>query len=123
MSTIAYTVIGFFVGAGLVLVFSRSARLSAKQAGEKVIGICEVAFGRSGKKRENKEKILELLKEKGEMGNSEIREVLGVSRNTVVHYMDELEKDGKIEQIGVAGQSVTYRLAPPQKPAMAARGR
>ena len=87
MPTTVYTIIGFLVGVGLVLVFLRPVK-------EKVIGICEVAFGRSGKKRENKNKILELLKEKsasaqgsgetkGEMSNSEIREALGVSRNTV----------------------------------------
>jgi len=101
--TVIYTIIGFLVGVGLVLVFSRSAK-------EKVVGICKVAFGRSDKKRENKNKILELLKEKGEMSNSEIRETLGVSRNTVGRYMDELEREGKVEQVGVVGQNVCYRL-------------
>ena len=103
MPTVIYTIIGFLVGVGLVLVFSRSAK-------EKVVGICKVAFGRSDKKRENKNKILELLKEKSEMSNSEIREALGVSPKTAVNYMDELEREEKIEQVGAIGQNVHYRL-------------
>ncbi|MBI2674702.1 MAG: winged helix-turn-helix domain-containing protein [Candidatus Yanofskybacteria bacterium] len=103
MASIVYVFLGLFVGVGLVLIFSHSAR-------EKVVGICEVAFSRSAKKNANKEKILELLKEKDEMSNSEIREALGVSRNTVGRYLDELERESKVEQVGVVGQNVRYRL-------------
>ena len=114
MFVVIFIVAGFLIGAGLVLVFSRSAR-------QKVVGICEVALGQSAKKRENKEKILALLREKSasaqgsgetksELSNSDIREALGVSPRTAVDYMDELEKEGKVEQVGNVGQSVAYRL-------------
>jgi len=110
MNIIVYIIIGFIIGVGLVLVFSCWARLSARQAGEKIVGICRVAFGRSAQKLENKNKILELLKEKGEMSNSEIRDALNVSPKTAVNYLDELEREDKVEQVGEIGQSVHYRL-------------
>lgn len=75
-----------------------------------LVGICAVAFGQSSKKEERKEKILELLSQKEELSNSDIREALGVARRTAVRYCDELEAEGKIEQIGSAGQYVKYRL-------------
>ena len=80
MIDVIYTIIGLVIGASLVLAFSRSAR-------QKTVGICEVVLGQSAKKRENKEKILALLGEKRELGNSDIREALGVSPRTIVDYM------------------------------------
>ena len=103
MTDIIYIIVGFMVGVGLVLIFSRSAR-------HQLVGICAAALGQSVKKRENKEKILALLTEKGELSNSDIREALGVSPKTVVNYLDELEREGKVEQIGGVGQGVYYRL-------------
>ena len=102
MST-AFIIAGFLIGIGLVLIFSRSAR-------QKVVGICKVALGQTARKQENKEKVLELLQERGELSNSDIREVLGVSPRTAVDYMDELEEEGKVEQVGDIGQGVVYRL-------------
>ena len=44
------------------------------------------------KKRENKEKILELLSGKDRITNSEVERALGVSDATATRYLDELEK-------------------------------
>ena len=74
------------------------------------MGICRVALGQSRKKEERKEKILELLEERGELSNSDIREALGVSRRSVARYLDQLEREGKVEQTGEIGRGVTYRL-------------
>jgi len=51
-----------------------------------------------------------MLTEQGELSNAKIRETLGVSSRTAVRYLDELEKKGKVEQVGKIGHAVTYRL-------------
>ncbi len=83
--------------------------LLTKKTRERVVGICAVAIGQDAKKRENKEKILALPTERGELSNSDIRETLCISERSVVRYLDELEKEGKVEQVGSAGRGVTYR--------------
>ena len=75
-----------------------------------VVRVYENATGQTARKRENKEKVLALLGERGEISNEDIREALGVSAATVVRYMDELEQEGKIGQVGSTGHAVKYRL-------------
>lgn len=77
---------------------------------ERVVGICADALDRTVRKNENKEKALKFVEEKQTVGNEEIREHLGVSRRTVVRYMDMLEKEGKVEQVGKVGFNVFYKL-------------
>lgn len=77
---------------------------------EQVVGICATAIGLDTKKRENKEKIAALLRGKGQLSNAELREALGFSERSVVRYMDELEREGKVEQLGSTGRGVIYRL-------------
>lgn len=114
MSQTILIIIGAII---ILLLLSRKSR-------EQVIGICAAAIGLDAKKRENKEKILTLLAEagekslplrglplkKGELANSDIREALGISERSVVRYLDELEREGKVEQVGSTGRGVTYRL-------------
>lgn len=76
---------------------------------EQVAGICAAAFDQTARKNANKEKITAFLREKGEASNEDIRKYLGVSRRSVVRYMDELEREDKAEQVGEIGHSVVYR--------------
>ena len=76
----------------------------------KVVGICATALDQTVRKNANKEKALAFIQEKKEAGNEEIRQYLGVSRRSAVRYLDELEKEGKIEQVGDIGRGVVYRL-------------
>lgn len=106
MTQIILIIIGIAV---VVLLLHRKSR-------ETVAGICAAAIGQDAKKRENKEKILALLREpldsargKRELSNSDIREALGISDRSVIRYMDELEKEGRVEQKGDTGRGVTYR--------------
>ena len=98
-----------FVIASVVLVVG-FVLLVSKRARQEAAGICEVALGQTARKNANKERVLALLREKGELSNSDIREVLGVGRTSAVRYLDELEKEGKVEQIGEGGRGVVYRL-------------
>ncbi len=64
----------------------------------------------SKKKVENKEKILEFLRENEKVVNNDVEELLGVSDATATRYLDELEKENKVEQVGVTGNAVYYVL-------------
>lgn len=84
--------------------------LLSRKGRDKVVGICAAALGQDAKKRENKENILALLAERKELSNSDVRETFGISDRSVIRYMDELEREGKVEQAGSTGRGVTYRL-------------
>ena len=103
------------------LVSRREAEKHGTSAGEEFVGICRSAIETASEKEERKERALALLRERsasaqgsggtmGNLSNTDIRAALGVSSRTAVRYLDELEKEGKVEQVGKVGHSVTYRL-------------
>lgn len=61
-------------------------------------------------KSENKQKILAFVQEHGKIQNNDVEKLAGVSNATAERYLDELEKEGKLTQHGVIGQSVFYTL-------------
>lgn len=95
---------------GVVVIFVMVVLLLPKPAKDKVVGICATVVGLDAKKKERKENILALLSERKELSNSDIREALGMAERSVVRYLDELEKEGKVEQVGATGRSVVYRI-------------
>ncbi len=57
----------------------------------------------------NEEKVMALLKEKGEITNNMVAELLGVSRYTAIRLLRNLKNAGKIEVIGSgSGRGVKY---------------
>ena len=56
-----------------------------------------------------KEAILNLFSQKGEVNNKDVRQALGVSDATVRRLMDKLEEEGLVEQIGSDGRNVAYK--------------
>jgi len=91
----------------IILLLSRPARTrlgpGLRRGKEKLVGICEVALESKSKKESRKQKVLAMFT-KGELGNSEIRKALGVSSRTAVRYLDELESEGKVVQVGKVGR-------------------
>jgi len=81
-------VIGILVGAVVVW----------RPARRRVVEVYGFAVEQLVKRKQNKEKILELLGIGKELSNAEIREQLGISSRSVVRYMNQLEKEGKVEQ-------------------------
>ncbi len=106
-----YVLVVIVVGVLAFYLLHPPARQKTKQTAQDVIGVCAVALERTSQKEARKSRVLELLAEHGELGNEDIREYLGVSRNTVIRYMNELETEGKAKQIGVTGHAVVYRLS------------
>lgn len=61
-------------------------------------------------KAKNIEKVLDFVRENGKIKNDDVEKLVGVSNATAERYLNELEKQGKIEQHGVIGQNVFYTL-------------
>ena len=104
------TILIILAVAVVVILLTGKGRQVVKSGAQKVTGICAVVLGQTAQKQENKEKILTLLAKNDKLSNSDICQALGVSSRTAVRYLDELEKEGKVEQVGVVGHAVTYRL-------------
>ena len=110
--------IGIGIG-GVVILFAvgwRASRREGTSVVEEVVGICQAALERSSQKEIRKQRALTLLQQtrstsSGQegLGNAEIRQALGVSRQSVVRYMTELEKEGRVAQMGDVGRGVLYR--------------
>lgn len=68
------------------------------------------------KKRENLEKIMgemalrQRQNSEAKITNDEVEKMLSVSNATAERYLDELEKSGRLEQVGRTGLRVFYRL-------------
>lgn len=73
-------------------------------------GICSFSNEQAQEKEQNKKKIMELFREKGQLNNTDVRDAFSVSARTAVNYMDELERENKVKQVGKTGQNVIYRL-------------
>ncbi|QQG46548.1 MAG: HTH domain-containing protein [Candidatus Niyogibacteria bacterium] len=112
MTSILISIIIFLAVAVLVLaVFARKeAEKHGTNTKDEFVGICASAIETASEKESRKQKALAMFERKKELSNAEIRKTLGVSSRTAVRYLDELEAEGKIEQVGKIGHAVTYRL-------------
>ena len=61
-----------------------------------------------GRKRKKLEKVLALIDTKKNIGNDDVEKLLHVSDATATRYLTQLEKEGKIIQVGKTGKSVRY---------------
>lgn len=63
----------------------------------------------AGKIESRKEKILELAQKQGKITNDDVENMFcGISNDTARRYLDELEKEGKLKQVGETGRGVHY---------------
>lgn len=61
------------------------------------------------RKRVKLDKILAEITKKGSVTNDQVEKLLRVSDATATRYLSQLEKEGKIQQIGKTGKSVKYQ--------------
>ncbi|MDP2649135.1 MAG: hypothetical protein Q8P19_04555 [bacterium] len=111
LSLMDLLVIGVVLVAALVAWAWRDARRYGTGTSEELSGICVSALQTASQKEARKQRIVAMLGDKVELSNAEVRRALGVSSRTAVRYLDELEREGKVAQIGRVGHAVTYRLA------------
>lgn len=71
----------------------------------KVHGLIEK---QSEEKEDNKRRILGILETQTPLTNNHIEQLLGISDATATRYLDELEKESKIRQVGKTGRHVYY---------------
>lgn len=60
-------------------------------------------------KKENLKKVLGILKSHHRLTNNDVEHLLGVSPATAWRYLEELEKEGFIQQVGRTGRQVYYK--------------
>jgi predicted HTH transcriptional regulator len=63
------------------------------------------------RKHKKLEKILAEIEKYGKITNDEVEKLLHVSDATATRYLSELEKEGKIKQVGRTGKAVEYMKA------------
>jgi len=61
-------------------------------------------------KENRKQKIIQHIKENEKITNNEVEKLVGVSDTTATDYLQELEDEGLILQVGKEGRSVYYQL-------------
>jgi len=71
--------------------------------------IDKVNAARKSAKQGRIDKVLAEVQAKGAITNDEVQALLGVSDATAERYLEELEKEGKIAQVGKSGRIVAYK--------------
>jgi Fic family protein len=61
-------------------------------------------------KQKRKEKIIEELKKRGKMQTNKVADLLDISKVTAFRYLEELQQEGEIEQVGAFGRGVEYKI-------------
>lgn len=61
-------------------------------------------------KKKKLDKIIELARGKGKINNADVCKALHVSQATATNYFNELEKQGRLRQVGKTGHEVFYQL-------------
>lgn len=105
MIELMLVLIGIFIGAGGMYIVLRN-----RGAVCELHGVASYVEQQQTEKQTRKERILTMAREKGTVTNDDVEKSLGVSDATATNYLSELEREGKIEQIGERGRFVTYRL-------------
>ena len=60
-------------------------------------------------KEEGKQEIINKLRKTNRINTGKVADLLEVSKVTAFRYLEELEKEGKIEQVGAFGRGVEYK--------------
>lgn len=96
-------ILGLIVGGVIVKILD--SRFRGNDTNGKIVNSEQVE-----RKKENLEKVIQMAREKGEITNDDVEHGLGVSNATAERYLNELEQEGELEQIGKTGRAVIYKL-------------
>src|SRR3989344_2115843 len=104
MAPIIYIAMGFLFGVAFAKWRFDSQMRAHPAVKHKIINPAQMES-----RQENLEKILELLKQHDELTNDIVEKALGVSDATAERYLQELESQGKLTQVGQRGKYVIYK--------------
>lgn len=93
----------------LVLVGVVIGYLIGRKAARKVETVRLPNAGQVEAKREHLEKILESFGTADEITNDKVEKMLGVSDASAERYLNQLEHEGRLRQVGKTGKYVIYR--------------
>ncbi len=111
-NTIILILVGV-VGVAVGIWLSRRRTKKASEVGcaaKEAEGLKKRNQEQSDEKEKRKGRILNFLQMRGKTNNNEIQGLLSVSDASAENYLDELEKEGKIRQVGEKGRFVEYEL-------------
>ena len=75
-----------------------------------ILGIADFNRKTQEIKENRKQEILKELEKLNKIKTNQVADFLEVSRASAFRYLEELEKEGKIEQINAFGRNVNYKL-------------
>lgn len=94
-----YFLFGLIIG-GIIVYF-----ISAQK---KDLGGTGIVAEQHAQKVKNKEAILSIFETQSPLTNNHVEQLLGISDATATRYLEELEKEGKVRQVGGTGRGVHY---------------
>ena len=97
------------VGGVLLYVFGAKEGYGDQRKGESISPTAAANEARDAQKDERKRKVLQLFDVQKEIRNSDVERLLDVSDATTTNYLQELEKEGELIQLGDTGRGVVYR--------------
>jgi predicted HTH transcriptional regulator len=92
--------------AALILLAVRASRGRAKRT--RAEQIAELNAIRDVERQAALERIMALYDQRHELTNDDVQEALAISDATATRYLDELEREGRIKQVGETGRGVMY---------------
>ena len=101
MNQILIFILGVIVG-GIAM------HILSKKGGKAELSIIDKQAADKKKLKEDLLDFLDFIESQGQITNDQIQQMLDMSDATVTRYLDELEKEGKIRQVGQTGRSVYY---------------
>jgi len=113
VDTIQDVVVGTI--AGLIYLFTArygkgKDTLSSGPAMQPIGGTNAFINAQKEQKERGKQQIINMLSTKPQIQNNDVEKLLGVSDATATNYLQELEDEGKIKQIGEVGRGVSYKI-------------
>ena len=98
-----YTIIILIIGFSLGYWYAQTRKKDKPQMNQKAQEFHRI-------KEENKKKIIAYLKENAKVTNNDVEELLGVGDTSAYKYLEGLQQEGIVTQVGKEGRSVFYQL-------------
>lgn len=91
-----------------ILTLKEEMALMEQEIKDEVKDVVSYSEKRKEEKRKNKKEIIKMFDDDSQLSNREVAKKLGISRSSAFRYLEELEKAGKIKQVGDHGRFVYY---------------
>lgn len=101
--------VAILVGIAALLLFALHEFSKGHRNGEPVNPLEAHNEARQQEKARNRQKLMQHLESHDTLTNDEVQHLLNVADSTATTYLDELEEEGLLKQVGDTGSGVHYR--------------